>query len=353
MIRRYHKVFIIIMTFTTAGCWANRPLIVDTPLDVIAKSLNDTVPELMDKNKVVGMSVVVIRDNKMALSRSFGYRDLTTQSEVTSDTVYKAASLGKPLFAYIVVALAQQKKFDLDKPLYTYLGEKVVASDVRSKDITARMVLSHTSGLPNLGKKVPAKFHFEPGEGFKYSGYGYEYLQRVIETHMKKNLNELANEFVFEPLSMAATSYVWRADYQGKISNSYRDNKIHIETTAEPQSGHAAWSLYTTPEDYAKFVIHTMKKGQMSGTTAALLLEPAADVAIDVQWGLGWGIQDTDPNQSFWHWGSMAGFKHYVVAYPKEQIAVIVMSNSDQAFKMIENVMIKSIGGRYPSYEWF
>jgi len=68
---------------------------------------------------------------------------------------------------------------------------------------------------------------------------------------------------------------------------------------------------------------------------------------------LCWGIQDTKPNQSFWHWGSHAGFRHYVVGYPKEKVAVIVMTNSSDAFKMVEAVMRQAIGGEYPSYEWF
>jgi hypothetical protein len=49
----------------------------------------------------------------------------------------------------------------------------------------------------------------------------------------------------------------------------------------------------------------------------------------------------------------MAGFRHYVIGYPEEQIAVIVMANSSTAFKMIDDVMVKSIGGSYPSYDWF
>jgi len=64
-------------------------------------------------------------------------------------------------------------------------------------------------------------------------------------------------------------------------------------------------------------------------------------------------LQETEPNESFWHWGSVAGFRHYVVGYPKEKLAVVFMSNSSTAFKLVDDVMVQSIGGRYPSYDWF
>ncbi len=77
------------------------------------------------------------------------------------------------------------------------------------------------------------------------------------------------------------------------------------------------------------------------------------DLTGDIQWGLGWGLQKSVPNASFWHWGSMAGFRHSVVGYPEEKIAVIVMTNSEKAFKMVDELISTAIGGDNPSYEWF
>lgn len=49
----------------------------------------------------------------------------------------------------------------------------------------------------------------------------------------------------------------------------------------------------------------------------------------------------------------MEGFRHYIVGYPKEEVAVIVMTNSQDAFKIVDDIMAKAIGGSYPSYDWF
>ncbi len=347
------KIFLIIIVLASVGCWHDKMLVTDEPIEDIANSLNDMVPVLMDKNDVVGLSVIVIRENEERIIKHFGYADLDSKKEISEQTVYKAASLGKPIFAYIVVALAQQEKIDLDKPLYLYTDEEVVVNDSRSKEITARMVLSHTTGLPNLGKNVSPHFSFEPGSDFKYSGYGYQYLQDVIEKITQKSLNELALELVFEPLSMVTSSYYWQKDYDGVLSSSYGDNLDKYTVNQEDQAGHAAWSLYTTPEDYSKFVTHIMRSSIESESIASQLLSPTIDVSKNLMWGLGWGIQGTSPHESFWHWGSKAGYKHYVVAYPIEKVAVIVMTNSRKSFKIVDDIMAESIGGNYPSYDWF
>ncbi len=352
MIKSIGKIFLIVIAFSSVGCGRDGALIIDEPIGVVENSLNN-IPELMTENDVVGLSVIVIRENKVKISKSFGYADLNLKKKINEHTVYKAASMGKPIFAYIVVALAQQKKLDLDKPLYLYIGEEVVDNEPFSKEITARMVLSHTTGLPNFGEQVAPKFSFKPGSDFQYSGYGYQYLQAVIEKITQKSLNELAVEIVFKPLSMTASSYQWRKGYEEFLSNSYGDNSDKYEVDQEAKTGHAAWSLYTTPEDYSKFVTHIMRSSIEVGSIASQLLAATVNVTKDLKWGLGWGIQDTSPHESFWHWGSKAGFKHYVVAYPVEKVAVIVMTNSRKSFKIVDDIMAKSIGGSYPSYDWF
>lgn len=347
-------VFIISGVVICAGCGRDGPLLLDTPIEGISRSLDKNTPRLMDKFDIVGLSVAIIRDDKTSVIRSFGYGDFESKQKISEDTIYKAASLGKPIFAYIVVKLAQQGKIDLDKPLLSYSGKPIVKNDWRSGQVTARMVLSHTTGLPNLGgKPVKPEFHFNPGEGFKYSGHAYLYLQKAVENITGKGLNELAEELVFKPLEMPRSSFKWREAYKGHISSSYGQSKEKYPVKKEALVGYSAWSLYTTIVDYANFVAHIMSTSTNSGSVSAQLLGPTVDVADGVKWGLGWGIQDTKPNISFWHWGSMTGFRNYVVGYPIEKSAVIVMSNSSNAFKMIDDVMAGAIGGSYPSYEWF
>ena len=84
---------------------------------------------------------------------------------------------------------------NLDTPLTQYTSERFLEGDSRLDLITARHVLSHTSGFPNFrSNKKPLKIHFTPGEKWSYSGEGYSYLQSVV-THLlggRVNRNECA-----------------------------------------------------------------------------------------------------------------------------------------------------------------
>ena len=128
--------------------------------------------------------------------------------------------------------LVDEEKIDLDKPLVKYLdkplytykfphnyeGYKDLKNDDRYEKITARMCLSHSTGFPNwryIGKsgidmEKPLKIEFEPGTFYSYSGEGIQLLQFAVEQITKKNLEELAQEYVFKPLEMNMTSFLWQ-----------------------------------------------------------------------------------------------------------------------------------------------
>ncbi len=316
--------------------------------------MDSSIPTLMRNNNVRGISVVVIRNGEISISKSFGYADVELKKKVNAHTVFRAASLGKPILAYIAVLLARQGTIDLDLPMYSYLEKEVAQGDPRSRIITARMVLTHTTGLPNLdGLHSDMEFLFDPGTDFEYSGHAYLFLQRVIEKVTGRHLQELASVLVFQPLKMTQSSFIWQDKYSETISSSYNGSGGVFPSEAKPVKGYSAWSLFTTAGDYGRFVTHTMKTSNIPGSVAETMLKPYVDVATDVKWGLGWGLQDTVPNHSFWHWVSIAGFRHYVVGYPVERTGVIVMTNSQNAFTIVDDIMADAIGGSYPSYDWF
>jgi CubicO group peptidase (beta-lactamase class C family) len=349
---RYTTILLVVVVF--AGCNRDGPLLINTPATVTSIELDKAAPLLMKKNDVTGLSVVVIDNGKISISKSYGFSDYASKKRVDEHTVYRAASLGKPIFAYIVLSLARKGIITLDEPLFQYFNEEVVRGDPRSRIITARMVLTHTTGLPNLdGTKSEVGFLFDPGTDFQYSGHAYLYLQKVIEKITGKQINELASEHVFKPLKMKDSSFIWKDEYTRSISSSYNKTGDPFQPEQNPEVGYSAWSLFTTINDYAHFVSHLIDTSRDHNSVSSEMLKPYVNVTDNLEWGLGWGLQNTVPNYSFWHWGSMAGFRHYTVGYPKERKAVIVMSNSWKAFKMIDDIMTKAIGGSYPSYDWF
>ena len=145
--------------------------------------LQSEVPELMQKGEVPGLQIAIIRHGRTTWTHGFGVRSVDSAKPVTNDTIFEAASLSKPVFAYAVLKLVDQGKLDLDTPLTKYLpGTYDVQNDVRINQVTARFVLSHRTGFRNWRNGQPLKIYFTPGDRFSYSGEGSSISPRSLNT---------------------------------------------------------------------------------------------------------------------------------------------------------------------------
>lgn len=202
---------------------------------------------------IPGLSLAYVKNGKIAETYHLGVRSFDTGAPVDEGTVFAAASLSKPIFAYGVMKLVEAGQLDLDRPLYQYLEYEDLQHDDRYKKITARLALSHTSGLPNWRRGPQLDFQYDPGERFRYSGEGFVFLMRVVEKITGQSLEEWMRETVFEPLGMKRTSYIWKE----KLADDYAIPHNEIGRTNGkyfPEEGNSAHSLQTTAVDYGRFV---------------------------------------------------------------------------------------------------
>ena len=187
-----------------------------------AQTPDKTIKALLDKGRVTGMSVGIIRDNQILSVKSYGYRNKPAGLLMDTATCVYAASLSKSVFAYLVMQLVSEGTIDPDKPLYTYLPKplpeypnyKDLEGDERWRTITARHCLSHTTGFPNWRQFNPhgnqkLEIFFTPGSRYAYSGEGLVLLQLVVETVTGRSLEDLAQQRIFGPFGMRRTGYVW------------------------------------------------------------------------------------------------------------------------------------------------
>ena len=209
-----------------------------------------TLRQLTEQYGIPGIQLVCIKDNKEE-SFNIGTVSHSSGKKVTSRTIFEAASLSKCVFAYAVLRLYDRGIINLDTPLIRYVGvyERFDPSDPRYANITGRMVLRHTTGLPNWGDDKFARLIFSPDSTFSYSGEGFQYLQRAVEKITGKTLNEIARQEVFIPLGMANSSYTWEDKF---------DTLAAFGDSPDAVNGHkkemAAASLLTCAHDYAIFL---------------------------------------------------------------------------------------------------
>jgi CubicO group peptidase (beta-lactamase class C family) len=330
--------------------------------------LERVIPQLMKDGEVPGLSIALIRDSKVLWQRGFGVKSVETKEPVGDDTVFEAASLSKPVFAYAVLKMVDRGQLDLDTPLTKYLPGAYVPNDARLNLITARIVLSHRTGFPNWRPRGgPLEIHFTPGERFSYSGEGFVYLQRVVERLSGQPLDAFMRKTVFEPLGMTSSSYVWLDRFEGLKATGHTQAGAATERR-KPLEANAASSLQTTAGDYAKFLIAMMKGTGLKKGSAREMLSPQIKVdeggsnAIDrstgrlspfISWGLGWGLEQTAAGKTFWHWGSNNGdVQSFTVSFEKERAGLVIFTNSGNGLSIVSEIVRQALGGTHPAFAW-
>jgi len=326
------------------------------------QQLDQRIAQLMDSAHVPGLSIALIQKGKLAYSKGYGFTKRDSSQLVSPNTVFEAASLTKPVFAYAVLQLVDEGKLDLDKPLYNYLPYPDVASDERYKKITARLVLSHQSGFPNWRKNRQSdqlSMVFSPGERFGYSGEGFVYLQKVVEKITGKAINDLMEERALKPLGMNHSGFIWKAGFDKNIAQPHNESG-DVQEKYKPSQANMAYSLHTTANDYAKFVLALMKSSGLKKATVDQMLSPQSKLpkrfsgsdtlAPGLFWGLGIGLEQTSTGHYFWHWGDNGNFKCFVMANQNRKDAVIYFANGANGLDFADVIVAQTVGGRHPAF---
>lgn len=359
----------------------------DSTIDTTA--LTQQIEALTGAAHVDGLTVTIFNDAERVYSHAFGLADRSTKRPLRTDTELYGASLSKTVFAVLVMKLVEQGVLDLDKPLQQYVKEPLwmnrqtadnawhenlsdLRGDPRFERITARMSLSHTTGLPGWRWFEPdqkLRIHFEPGSQWSYSGEGMTLLQIVIQKITGRTLEDLAREYVFVPLGMTTSSYTWQprfeADYalghdsSGKTYQKDKDNAARAPSTLE-----------TTTDDYARFLRAVLRRDVLSEASWNEIFTPQIRIrtrtqfgpgsvetssvndAIELSYGLGWGLQRTPYGWGAFKEGHGDGFQHYAIVYPAKKLGVLLMSNSDSAESIFGHLLRLTIADTFTPLEW-
>jgi CubicO group peptidase (beta-lactamase class C family) len=315
------------------------------------------IPKLMEMANIPGLSIAVIRNGEIVWSGGFGVRNRDTSEPVDESTIFEAASLTKTVTAAAVLKLVERGELDLDTPLAEYLPYPKLAGDERYKKITARHVLTHTTGLPNWGNRLIR----EPGELYGYSGEGFLYLGRTIAKITGMSLEEFAKKEIFEPLGMSRTSYIWNDLFARNISAGHDRHGFASQRgrSTEPNGGA---SLLTTATDYGTFLCSIMNNQVLENKTIDMMLTPHVRVTkrrdpkheLDehVSWGFGWGVQPGNTENGFWHWGDNGELRAYTVFYRERKEGLAFFANSENLFLIAEPLISLILDDPQHAFNW-
>jgi CubicO group peptidase (beta-lactamase class C family) len=302
---------------------------------------------LMDSAGIPGMAMAVLDDGEIAWSKGFGVRGADGGHPVDENTVFEAASLSKPVMAYVALTFVDAGLLDLDRPLLEYAAIPELP-DERAGRITARMVLSHTTGLQNerIGEERLV-LAFDPGQRFRYSGEGFLLLQRALESITGESLDTLSRRTVLDSLGMTRSGFVWREDWAENAAVGHGEFESP-RSPSRPVTARAPSSFHTTAHDYATFVRAVMRGHGLRRETFEQMSHPHVQVADGIEWGLGWALETSHGARALWHWGdnSNSGFTAFVYMNLDRQDAVVYFANSNTGLGIVREVLAVVGGGR-------
>jgi CubicO group peptidase (beta-lactamase class C family) len=348
---------------------------------VIASSeIDGTVMRLMKAAEVPSAGIALFDDGKIAYLKAYGVRDKEKNLPLTIDSVMCAASFTKVAFAYMVMRLVDRGVLDLDRPVYQDLPRPLpeypnytdLAHDQRYKQITARILLSHTSGFPNwrsFEEDHKLKIHFQPGARYAYSGEGIVLLQLVVETITKRPLEELMQEHVFQPFGMTRTSMVWQDRFESDYASGY-DEDGRLLGPQKREKADAAGSMQTTIGDFARFMQAVMLGRGLRKETRKQMVSPQIQIlskhqfptfeqqttdenkAIRLSYGLGWGLYWTPYGKAFFKEGHDSGWRNYTVCFDKAKTGIVIMTNSGNGEGIFKELLESLLKNSFTPIEW-
>jgi CubicO group peptidase (beta-lactamase class C family) len=349
--------------------------------------IDKTVKHLMNEANVQGLSLSIINNNEQAYLKTYGFKNKEKNEFLDASTVLYAASFSKAVFGYLTMKLVQEKIIDLDKPLCKYLNKPIekydyfsdLKSDDRWKLITARMCLSHTTGLPNVRWFHPTtgvqdtlgvmKIYFKPGKKYAYSGEGLKLLQLAIEEITEKNVEELAIEKVFQPIGMMRSGYIWYDRFDDNFAIGHlADNTLNPKKKRTIPVASA--SLVTTITDYTRFIEYVMREKGLDKKMFKEMITPQIAIHsktqfpalttetttenndIHLSYGLGWGLLKCKYGSAFFKEGHDDAWRNYNINFIDKGISIIIITNSANGESVFKEILETLIGDTFTPWKW-
>jgi CubicO group peptidase (beta-lactamase class C family) len=317
------------------------------------KQIEAAVAKFMAANSVPAISVAVVKNGEYVWSAGFGMADLENSVPATSLTLYRLASVSKPITAVAAMQLWQQGKLDLDAPVQKYCS---AFPQKPEGPITTRELLSHTAGIrhyqlgqvldpqiantKHLKDPIPEGLDFfkndalvsRPGAEFHYSTYGYSLIGCVIEGASGNKYVDYITKSVLAPAGMSSTQaddrfaiIPRRTRFYQKDENGHVLNADFLDSSYKIPGG--GW--LASAEDLARFEVAVLNDTLVKRSTRDVMWTAALDKE-GRGYALGWGVTKQGDTVTFSHSGGQQGTSTYIAVVPDRKLGIVILVNMEE-----------------------
>ena len=338
--------------------------LISTDLKAQPEKAEAGIQSIMQAIPVMGLSVAVVKDNKIIYAQSFGTKSRENNTPLTNDCIFRIASISKSFSATSIMQLAERKKLSIDQDVSELIGFKVRNPKFPETVITLRLMMSHLSSIndsqgyfsldainpeknPNWAKSYS---HYEPGKGYAYCNLNFNMIGAIIEKISGERFDQYVIKHVLDPLglyggydvdgldkSRFASIYEYRAD-----SSKFILSESAYASRAKDISNYAMG--YTTPvfsptggmkisaTDLAQYMLMHNNLGKYKGKR--IISKKSAQqmqTALSEEEGYGFAIETTSkmiPGKTMkGHTGVAYGLFSAMFFHPEEKFGIVVISN--------------------------
>ena len=332
----------------------------ETPTPKELEGFHERLVEIMEKLRVPGVAVAVVRGDQTIYVDTVGERDVENHLPVTPDSIFYIASITKTFLAAAIVSLIDEGKIEIDAPVKRYLPRFKLATPEATNSIAVKDLLTHAKGL-NCGAAVwldaytgeiteDRFYHWlsqeTPKGSHEYTNIHFTLLGRVVEAVTGKSWKDFLDERIFKPAGMTRTTcYASKMYGQSdagipaiRVDDGFTSSPIRKNDTVM----HAAGGMGASVTDLARWLRLNLSGGKIGGTTVLPAKWIAEMQKLHVEdhrgmianWtrkghGLGWSISRYRDHLYLEHGGGYVGTAANIGFLPEKNIGVAVVANAD------------------------
>jgi CubicO group peptidase (beta-lactamase class C family) len=302
------------------------------------------VEEQMQLQKVPGAAIAVLHKGEIIIAKGYGRATVEHDVPVTPDTIFQSGSVGKMFTSAAIMTLVEQGQIGLDDPLAKYLPDEPAAW----RPITIRQLLTHTSGIPDFEANFDLRrdytndelvrhaftlaLDFEPGARFSYSNTGYMLLGIIAEKASGKPYLQIIDAKIFKPLGMETARGISDADIVPHRASGYHivAGELKNQDWVSPTMNSTAdGSLYLSLKDMIGWSRGIDKNAVLSAAGWKQVHTPATlNSGKSYPYGFAWAIGEAGGKPRYHHGGAWQGFRTYYSRYLRDDLAIILLTNS-------------------------